>query len=299
MPAEYEELSGVFDSTRWRAPDSDYTIGYLEDSTCITGHAAEGELLLGLSYRFFGRWVEHAKYGQQFQFSHFVKVEPHTRHGVIAYLTKYAPNIGPATAARLWTAFGSNAVEVLRTQPEQAAAAVAGLSHPGAVAAAARLEELAAMEDTKIALTDLFAGRGFPGALIDQLIERWKVTAPARVQRDPFTLLVNNFKGAGFARCDRLYLDLGLDPAKLKRQVICLWHIIHSDMSGSTWFAAKECVRQLGEHVSAVKVDGIRAVECGVRAGWLARRDSWLAEGKKAASEERLAGRIGLLRSEQ
>jgi len=296
MAKKYEEFIGVYESTRWRAPEGDYTIGYLEDETCVCGNAGEGELLYDLTYRFYGRWVTHEKYGRQFQFSHFAKVEPNTRHGVIAYLKKYGPGIGPSTAARLWDAFGCDAVKTLRTNPEQAAVAVVGLSHPRAVAAAACLQKLAELEDTKIALTDLFAGRGFPGRLIDEVIERWKVTAPARIKRDPFSLLVNGFSGAGFARCDRLYIDLGLDPARLKRQVICLWHVIYSDMSGSTWFSREECVRRLGEHVSAVKVDGEKAVRCGVRAGWLAEKDGkWLADGKKAASEKRLAGRILLL----
>jgi exodeoxyribonuclease V alpha subunit len=287
-----EELIGVYECTRWRAPDGDYTIGFLEDETVVCGPAPAGELLYDLSYRFYGRWVEHVKYGRQFQFTHFTKTEPHSRHGVIAYLTKYAPNIGPATAASLWDVYGTDAVKALRTKPEQVAEAVMGLSHPRAVAAAAALQRMVELEDTKIALTDLLAGRGFPGVLIDQVIERWKVAAPARIKRDPFTLLVNDFAGCGFLRCDRLYCDLGLDPAKLKRQVICLWYVMHSDMSGSTWFSATECVRRLCEYVSGVKVQGNKAVACGVRAGWLAQRDGWLAEGKKAASEGRLANRI-------
>src|SRR5215472_19220102 len=95
--------------------------------------------------------------------------------------------------------------------------------------------------------------------------------------------------------CDALYLALGHNPARLKRQAICCWQALREfgDRGGDTWFpverVAQELRRKLGD--AARPKDAVRL---GLRARWLARyrdRDGqlWLAEARKANNERRLA----------
>lgn len=289
---------GIFSRTRWQSPEGDRLIAWLEDGTVVLGAAEDGELIPGLAYQFYGRWEEHAEYGRQFHFRQFVRQEPHSRQGVVAYLTRYAPGVGPAVAARLWDAFGSQAVKVLRTQPETAAEAVRPfLRSDRAQAAAEALNKMADVEDTKIELTNLFAGRGFPSVLANECIDHWGILAPARIKRDPFCLLVTEFPGCGFARCDRLYIDLGLPPDRIKRQVIALWHAMHSDTSGHTWIDVEFALSRLGQLISGAKVRPQKAVKMACRAGWLkSRKDDagklWLAEADRAQAESRVAEKL-------
>ena len=83
------------------------------------------ELITGLSYRFYGHWVEHERHGRQFQAKTYVRVQPHGKAGVIRYLTTtcVGHGVGHATAVTLWDKFGGDAVRILREQPEVAAAA--------------------------------------------------------------------------------------------------------------------------------------------------------------------------------
>lgn len=294
-------LVGVFDRVRWRASDdSNRMIGMLEDGTGILGEADEDAFVPGLVYEFYGKFGDPYEGRRSFHFSLFIQKEPHSRQGVVAYLQRYAPGVGPTVASRLWDAFGSDAVKTLRTQPE----AVASLPDIGrwlpkekALAASVALKAIADLEDTKIQLTNLFAGRGFPGKLIEECIDKWRIMAPARIRRDPYTLLVNEMSGCGFARCDRLYMDLGLPPDRLKRQVICLWHVLHSDSSGHTWIPLDYAVGSLGRLMSGAKVNAKKAILLGCRARWLARkRDAdgklWLAEGDRARAEKFLAEKL-------
>jgi hypothetical protein len=292
---------GVFDRVKWRASDdSNRIIGLCECGTAIIGVAEEGDLVPGLTYEFYGVASEHESYGRQFKFNLFTQKEPHSRHGIIAYLQKYAPNIGPAIAIRLWDAFAGDAVKVLRTQPELAIKAPnvgKFLTLEKAQEASAVLRRIAELEDTKIELTNLFNGRGFPGSLVEECIDKWRILAPARIRRDPFCLLVEGFSGCGFARCDRLYVDLGLPPERLKRQMICLWHVLHEDSSGHTWIPADVAVNRLGQLVSGAALKTKKAILLGCRSGWLARkRDSegrlWLAEGKRAEAEQFVAEKL-------
>lgn len=294
--ADAEQITGVYERTIFRARDSDYIIGCLTDGRFVKGNAPDGTLVPDFTYLFHGRWRSNSR-GEQFAFEHFLLQAPHSKEGVVAYLVKFASGVGPVTAQQLWDTFGSDAVKVLRTQPEIAAQATRYLTVEKAKQAARELQEVAAVEDTRIELTNLFYGRGFPGALVEQCIDRWGAMAPERIRRDPFTLLVHELPGAGWARCDRLYADLGLPPGRLKRQMICLWHALREESSGHTWIAAEFVEDMMKRHIAGVKVTPARAAKMGVRAGWIrVRKDDagkvWIAEKEKADAEEYLAKRL-------
>lgn len=291
------DFIGTIDRIKWRSPDSPWLIASCEDGTTVTGNAGEGELYPGITYQFFGEWEDHSRFGRQFKFKQFQKQEPHSRHGVVCYLARYAPGVGSGIAGQLFDQFGSTAIAVLRTQPEQAARSIPRLTEQKARGASEALKALQRLEDTKVDLINLFAGRGFPHVLVDQVIAKAGIFAPACVRRDPFWLLVNGFGGCGFSRCDRLYCDLGLPQDRIKRQVICLWHCLHEESNGSTWIDERRAVAKMGEKVGGCDTKPERAIKIGVRSGWVAQHVDgggrrWLAEGRKAANEKFLAERV-------
>jgi exodeoxyribonuclease V alpha subunit len=294
------ELVGTFSRERNRFP-GDAIVGELEDGTTVVGKAVEGDLVRGLSYRFFGNWTKHYRYGNQFRFTQVVKCEPHSRRGVVTYLEKYAPWIGPSTAGQLYDAFGQDAVQVLRTEPDRAAAAVKRLTPEHASEAAESLTRVAYMENCKIDLLDLFAKRGFPKTLIDACIQKWGPNAPDRIKRDPYVLLTNKLPGCGFKRTDRMYLELGKKPSRLKRQAICAWHAINSDTCGNTWHSVGKAVECVEQNVAGTELRTSRAIEMMMRAGWMAERVEvtergdrviWVADKAKAQAEEYVANRL-------
>ena len=272
----------------------------------VLGNAPRGEFIPGLTYRFGGRWEpdrkdRSGKVERQFKFTHYTKAEPHSRYGLVNYLAKFAPGIGPVIANRLFDSFGPEAVKVLREFPAKAVTAVneSGrlnsrmlLTLEKAETAAVTLKKMGVMEDTKIELVGIFSGRGFPHSLVDQCLKIWGVLAPTRVARDPFSMLIRRLAGCGFARCKRLYDDLGLPPGRLKVQMLCLWHSLRTDNAGHTWFPAEQCKRTLEQSISGVKV--------GLRSRWLAKRldadgKLWLAEFTKSENEQIVAERLAEL----
>jgi hypothetical protein len=303
MAKSVDQLTGVLSGVRWRSsePGSHFCIASLESGETVKGDGPIDEFIPGLTYRFFGRWSEsHPKYGKSFQFTAFSRAEPHSRRGMVKYLERYAPNVGPVIAGRLFDTYNSDACKILRTDPVRVANEIKGMTRDKAREAAEALSAVSELEDVKIDLANLLAGRGFSGAMVQQVIRKFGPLAPARIKRDPFTLLVNEFPGCGFARCDRLYMDLGLPPGRLKRQMICIWHALKSSNDGHTWFTVAWANARLEELVSGVRVDLRRAVRLGIRAGWLALKIDaagryWIADGKKAANEQLIADRIKLL----
>lgn len=259
------------------------------------------------TYRFYGRWTRYKNpYSgheeEQFLFDTFVRQAPHSRAGVISYL-KQAPGIGHALAARLFDKFGSRAVKVLREQPAVAAAACERLSDEAATEAAAWLEREKSLEDCTIEIVDLLAGRGFPRGLPKELVKEFGNRAASVIRSDPYKLM--QFRGAGFKRADALYLDLGLPPAKLKRQAYCAtYHAAQaSASSGDTWVFRKVVEVGLAGSIAGADVRLERAIELADRGGimavaWTDEIDGppsfdgafqWVADARKARNEQRLA----------
>jgi hypothetical protein len=259
----------------------------------------------GVTYRWYGYWSDYTnrrtgETERQFCFSTYVRATPHGRTGVVRYLER-APHVGRVIAGRLWDVFGEKCVEVLRTDPGQAAAKIDRLSLAGAEEAGKWLIEQQALENCTIELIDLLDGRGLPKSVAKQAVKQYGNLAAAIVRSNPYLLM--RFRGCGFKRADALYLDLGKPPAKLKRQSLCAWHSIASNTSGDTWHYVGVVEQGLKGSIAGADVRLEDALRLAVRSGMLATtwtdgRDGvpawdgsicWLAEQKKARNELRIA----------
>jgi hypothetical protein len=124
------------------------------------------------------------------------------------------------------------------------------------------------------------------------------------IRQNPYRLM--QFRGVGFKRADALYLELDGNPARLKRQGLCAWHAVASNSDGDTWFYKQQIVTALGGAISGADIRPEKAMEFCDRSGLLSviRTDgvegdphwdgsvAWLAEGRKARNETRLASYI-------
>lgn len=265
----------------------------------LKGPTEDGHPQQHLTYRFYGQKT-HYKGKPQFKYTTFVHQAPHSRSGIIKYLTN-APHIGNVIARRLWDIYKGDAVRMLRTQPEQVAAETPRLSEDAAIEAAAWLEREKALEDCTIEIVDLLEGHGPPRGVVKQAIKEWGNLAATIIRKNPYVMM--RFRGVGFKRCDALYLELGGDPAKLKRQALCAWYHLAANTEGDTWFYRTVVEVGLNGAIGGAKVRSDQAITLANRASLIStiRTDDlhgipdwdgshhWMAEGRKARNELKLA----------
>lgn len=292
-PKATEELIGTVAGERTRRDD--WVLLMLRDGSTISGIAEPGSVRAGAAYRFFGRWREHPRFGRGFEFVGHVEHREPGRAGVVEYLTRNCQGVGKALAGRVWDAYGEEAVERLRTDPEAVAAEIRTFPLHVALAAAETLKAKAATESAQIELIELFSGRGMPRSLVATLLEVYGPSAPRRVRDNPYALM--QFRGVGFTRADQLYLDLGHSVGRLKRQSLCAWHALESDNEGHTWFPRAKIEEGLREKIGPRLADPARAIDLAVRAGVLAtRRDhegtAWYAPADRARAEQTVRDRL-------
>jgi exodeoxyribonuclease V alpha subunit len=295
------ELTGVFASRRqfFVADDGEggTIIGALQDGKVIRGFLEDPEeLQRGLTYKFFGGWDLYCKWGPQFVFDLFVRYIPREKQDTVIYLADHIPHIGKATAMKLWDAYGADTIKVLTENPVKVAADGL-LSYVNAVEVAESLRVQAADIDTKVRLHGLLARRGFPKKLAASCLKKWGASAAERIERDPFTLLINRFPFCSFPRCDQLYLSLNLPPGRLKRQGLCAWNAIASDRNGHTWLPIERAIDAIRMQIAGAEQRPEKATRLMIRSGWLAHhRDAsgrlWIATAEAARQERTVARKM-------
>jgi exodeoxyribonuclease V alpha subunit len=286
-PEEQIEYVGVFRREVFSNADG-FKIIKLEDGTTIKVNDLHNQLTAGLTYRFSGVWKESrnpAYPDKEFHARHFTIDKPTSERGVVGFLSKMCTNIGPFIARQIFAKFGDQSVEVVRTAPEKIAEAGI-LDFQKAQQAAECLQARDGMEQTKIALNEIFQGHGFRSSAIDACVKLWGSSAPEVVRRDPFKLMVKGVTGAGFTRCDKLYQDLQLPAGRAKRQMLAIWYKLKTNREGHTWVSA-----------ASLGVMPTKAIALGIRSKWIAEKiDSaggrWYAEAQRAEDERAIAVHI-------
>ena len=267
----------------------------------------EDELEFGFPYMFYGTWEEYQpkpnKWNRkptaelQFHARKWRKVRPYDKAGVIRWL-KQSPGIGEGIAIRLWTAYGPDAIQRVKDDPEQVAEEIGGgFTVEKAKMAAAHLLQNDQLEAAFVDLGSLLDGRGFPHSLPKKLVRDYGGDAADDVKRNPWLLL--QYRSTGVARTDKLYLDLGGNPAAIKRQAIILRKCLldAGNTTGDTWQREAAAEEMLRGRIAGTELKFQKAIELGRRAKLLAIRwdadmSLWLAEGTRARHEQYIARRV-------
>ena len=269
------------------------------------------ELMRDQEYLWRGTWSDHPKYGRQFHCSSFVLRQPHGRTGVIAYLARAGEghNLGKGKAAGLWDLYGTDAVTMMRTQPLECAQALYRkklyLHDEEALAIAKALESDKRSEECTLDLMDVLDGRGFPKETARNCTLEWGVRASQTIRRDPYKLM--RFTRCGFRRCDATYLELGLNPYRLKRQALAAWYAVRIIEGGHTWVPMTVATAGVKNYIGGTATQPERAIQLALGRGSrgsilaaantrgqagpiaVAGKFAWVAEASKARDEADLA----------
>jgi len=329
MAAKLQEITATFlrEDFRFANADGDTIIatvwlnGEVNEELSIKGLANHDELQPQQTYRFYGKpgVYKNKRTGEskpQFAFESFVLEQPRSQSGIIAYL-KHAGegnNFGHARAKKCWELYGSDAVRMVREQPKVVAYTLKDFKLPISEEQVCKVAEIlqqhAALEGCTLDLMDLLAGRGFPKATSRLATREWGNRASNIIRRNPYVLM--KFRGCGFKRCDGLYLELGHDAARIRRQGLCAWYALARDTEGHTYHPLGVVENGIRGNVAAAKIDVEKALRFGRLIGAISEVRTngpkgpiapggsarWLAEGQKARNEASLAEVIATARSE-
>ncbi|WP_010678236.1 SF1B family DNA helicase RecD2 [Bacillus timonensis] len=210
---------------------------YSEKEAVVTGYFPrmhENE-----TYIFFGRLKEHPRFGIQFHVEQFQKEIPHTKQGIVQYLSSdLFKGIGTKTAEKIVETLGEGAISKIMANPS-ILEKVDKLSTDKAKEIYETLQHHQGLEQIMIGLSQY----GFGPQLSMKIYQVYKEQTLEILQHRPYKL-VEDIEGVGFGRADELGRQLGISgnhPDRIKAG--CLY-ILEQDslQDGHVYLAVEELI---------------------------------------------------------
>jgi len=211
-----ESINGTVSRLLYSSDDSGWCAVRLDNDE-RGAFAATGPLLgvrEGDELRLTGRWVEHPRFGEQFQAESYVTVAPSTLEGIRKFLgTGRVKGIGPTMAARIVDTFGLDSLEVMDRDPQRLLE-IHGIGRATLAKVQASWEKHRGIQQIMVFLT----GHGIAPGVAVKAYGKYGAAAVDVVREDPFRLAEDVF-GVGFRTADRIAQRIGIpadSPQRLR-----------------------------------------------------------------------------------
>jgi len=159
----------------------------------------------GDELRLTGRWIEHPRFGEQFEVSSYVQVAPSTLEGIRRFLsTGRIKGIGPTMAGRIVDTFGLETLELVDNHPERLLE-IHGIGPATLSKVKASWEKHRGIQQIMIFLT----GHGIAPGVAVKAYGKYGAAAVDVVRENPYRLAEEVF-GVGFRTADRIARRIGI-----------------------------------------------------------------------------------------
>lgn len=189
---------------------------YKEQEVVITGNF--GQIQEEEVYRFYGKLVDHPKFGVQFTSSRYHQEKPTSAEGVIAYLSSDKfPGIGEKTAEAIVDALGEEAIDRINADPnvlEQ----FTQLNQKKRDTIVEVIQQNNGMEKIIIGLNQF----GFGSQLAYSIYQTYQEQTLEVIQENPYRLL-EEVEHVGFKKADAIAEQLGFkadSPMRIKAAIM-------------------------------------------------------------------------------
>lgn len=172
----------------------------------------------GDELRLSGRWVDHPRYGRQFEAESYVQVEPSTIDGLRRYLgSGKIRGLGPKRAELVVETFGLDTLAVLENEPERLLE-IRGIGPATLEKIRESWEHHRGIQQIMVFLT----GHGVSPSIAVKVFQKYGPAAVDVVRSNPYRLAQEIF-GVGFLTADRIARQLGISadaPERLEAGVL-------------------------------------------------------------------------------
>ena len=192
--------------------------------------------VFGVTYTFVGNMEPpHPKFGYTLKFDTYSIEYPKDTEGIKIYITATAKWIGPTVAQAIVDAYGTNAVAVLKNEPERVAAEISGITLPRAQEIADNLKANEESEAVELELRRILGPAGVNARQFKAILDRYGKRAPEVVKGNPYELC-REISGIGFITADQIALIQGLPKDKPERINACIDYVLaeSEDRDGNT-----------------------------------------------------------------
>lgn len=243
-----------------------------------------------LRYNMQGHWSRNAKHGIQFEVDTYDEVISPTKEGIIAYLTSgQIKGVGPKTAAKIYSLFGANTLQILDASPERLLE-VPGISE-------SKLKKISESYLASRGARDVVAFLAPHGISPNRAVKLYREYGDETmdiVRNHPYRLC--EMTGIAFRTADKIAMSMGFDPLSTERvDEGLLYTLTEAETRGNLCLGKHEFIRQ---GLKLLETDALTEQMAAVRAahllhdGRIATYHGWVYRPRAADAEQRLAARV-------
>jgi len=202
-----EEMTGVVDSVVFDSGDGRFSVFRLVpdgQSSRVSVTIPSAAPLVGQEVSLQGEWVEHPRFGSQFQAAHIRVTAPTSTQGILRFLASGAvQGIGPAMAQRIVARFGEETLDVIENAPSRLQE-VSGIGKKTAQKIYASYHEQSELKEIMLWLEM----RGVSGTYGARIYKQYGSFALDVLERDPYRI-AREVSGVGFRTADMIAMAEG------------------------------------------------------------------------------------------
>lgn len=211
---QLEELNGIVDHFIFKNDENGFSVFVLQVTTNrkITVKGYTANINPGEQVSLHGSWVNHPKFGKQFEAQTCTACLPTTTTGLKKYLgSGLIKGIGPVYAEKLVTYFGTNVLEIIDKQPSR-------LQEISGIGTKRITKIINAWHDQKEISTIMvfLQEKGISTTCATKIYKKYKQDSIAVLNENPYQL-VDDIWGIGFKTADQIAHNLGIEKDSIRR----------------------------------------------------------------------------------
>lgn len=236
-----EIITGHFERVIFQNTDNYYTVAFfvvnnmVSDEITAVGHIQD--LDYDVEYELIGEYVEHKKYGIQFDFIRYKQKLPTDKDAIIKFLSSTLfPGIGIKTAEKIHDCLGDDLVEAIKADPSiikkiNLSETQANSLYNGIINNEGNFEQIVAY----------FSSYGLSVNMIIKIDAVYGKDAISIVEENPYRLM-EDISGIGFKTADKLANKMNFDQDSIhKKEAIIIQQVLeHGNNTGDSYIEKAE-----------------------------------------------------------
>ncbi len=233
----YEHVGSGFFVARLRRKDTNHLITVVGRSLPVSQ---------GATVRISGYWINHPRFGPQFQAQEMELVQPSSTEAIAQFLASGAiPGIRTGYAERIVQTFGADTLHVLNHEPQRLAL-VRGLGKKRAQ----KIHEVWKEKQEFMEMLITLQQYNIPIGLATKLYKHYGQQTLTYLRENPFQI-ASEVQGIGFKTADRIAKELGIrpdHPARIEAGILYILHDAEND--GHVFLPYEELIKLTSELLS-------------------------------------------------
>jgi exodeoxyribonuclease V alpha subunit len=233
-------LNGTVSHITFTNAENGYSVIRLSSNIVVTGYISI--LYEGAEYNFYGKWVNNAKHGKQFEFTRYEMITPDTNNKIASFIgSGLIKGIGKVIAKNIVNKFGKRTLEVLEKTPGELSS-VPKISREKAEKIGENYREIMTMQNAVMYLMkhDISLNMSI------KIFKHYKQLTEEIVSKNPYKL-IEDIDGIGFITADKLArsLDIGYSsPFRVRAGIVyALMQLAEGD--GHTFVPHEQLLRNV------------------------------------------------------